>query len=471
MKGDPFDPDNVPDLLKRRAFLRGGAVAAAAAVAQGCAHTKGPSGPAGGGGKEAAGQGGVRVRGYRKLGRTGFVTSDVGIGCGRLADSNVVRYAYDKGVRFFDTAEMYGNGDSERKIGQAMPHMKRETIFLITKLKVKTGETEQSILERFRRCQERLRTPYVDALYMHSVTDLSHVKHPGFHAAVGKLKADGKIRHAGLSSHGPRAGQTGDPMETVMLAAVEDGRFDVMLFAYNFLRHEPGDKILAAAKAKNIGTTVMKTGPARLKVQPLDPQRLTPWQAGMLDRLMKRGLDRKKALGGLKARIAHQAQRMEKNKAAVDAFVARYGVAGEEQLRSRSIMWTLQKPALCAAVVSMPDFESIDRLLGVSGQALSAYDRHFLDGYAAAYGSEYCRHGCLDCSSACPHGVPVSTVMRYAYYFEQQRREKYAMARYAALGAATGACLGCPAPCVGACPSGVEIQAQLGAAHDLLSLG
>ena len=45
----------------------------------------------------------------------------------------VVRYAYDKGVNYFDTAEGYGNGAAERAIGEAMQHMDRDKIFIASK--------------------------------------------------------------------------------------------------------------------------------------------------------------------------------------------------------------------------------------------------------------------------------------------------------------------------------------------------
>ncbi len=62
----------------------------------------------------------ARILGYRTLGRTGWRVSDIGMGTVPLRDADVVRYAYDKGVNYFDTAEGYGNGAAERAIGDAM---------------------------------------------------------------------------------------------------------------------------------------------------------------------------------------------------------------------------------------------------------------------------------------------------------------------------------------------------------------
>ena len=450
--------------IGRRAFLKGSALTA---VAAGCATTTTPSAAP----KDAAEtEKPAKIRAHRVLGRTGWRVSDIGLGSGRLADSNVIRYAYDRGVNYFDTAEMYGNGDSERKIGQALKHIDRSKVWITTKLVLRENDTRQTILDRYYKCLERLQTPYADALYIHSCTNLKHIKHEGFHAAVGQLKSDGKLRHAGISSHGPRAGAEGDSMEQVLLAAVEDGRFDLMLLVYNFLRKDAGNKILKACKEKNVGATLMKTSPARLKLDPVDPNNLTDEYAGFVDRVMKRGMNRADAIEMLKKRVGHQASEMATHRTAIDAFVAQHGVKAELELRRKSILWSNSNPNASTAVVSMPDFEAVDRFLPLSGQTLSAADRRLLDDYAATHGNQYCRHGCTDCASACPAGVPVSTVMRYAYYFETQGREKHAMQRYHALAQNAAACVGCPAPCESACPNGLAVPIQLSAAHARLSL-
>ena len=188
-----------------------------------------------------------KIKEYRLLGRTGFKASDISLGCGGVKEPNVVRYAYDNGINYFDTAETYGNGDSERSIGKAMQFMDRKKIFVTTKLSIKEEDTKETILERFGKCQERLKTDHLDALYMHSVKTVAWFDNPHFHNAVKQLKAEGRLKHAGISSHGPR-NDNQDSMEKVLCAAAEDGRFDLMLLVYSFMNKEAGEKILAACK-------------------------------------------------------------------------------------------------------------------------------------------------------------------------------------------------------------------------------
>ena len=213
------DPDKKhPCGMTRRGFLTaGGAAALGAAATPALAKMSADEGIPDVGGPP-------KISRYRTLGRTGFKVSDVSMGCGSIAEANVVRYAYDHGINLFDTAEVYGNGDSETKIGEAMPHMEREKIFIVTKLGIDENPDEQALIERFNKCLERLKTPYVDALYSHGIADLKLVEYEPFLKACATLKAEGKLKHAGISSHGPR-GDEPDAMDTVLIKAAETGHF------------------------------------------------------------------------------------------------------------------------------------------------------------------------------------------------------------------------------------------------------
>ena len=447
-----------PSKLDRRNFFKvGGALVAGSALslspathaAQDEEDTKPPS----------------KVTNYRMLGRTSFKASDISLGCGRINEANVIRYAYDRGVNYFDTAETYGNGDSERKIGEAMPHMDRKEIFITTKLWVVAETTEAEIIERFGKCQERLNTDYVDALYLHGVGDASIVTHEGFHNAVAKLKAEGKLRHAGISSHGP-SGDEPDSMEKVLCAAAEDGRFDLMLLAYNFMNQEEGLNVLAACKKNNIGTTGMKMTPGVIQVDPFDPDNPTEEYAGYMKRIMDRGRTREEAIERVTRWVNEQTEQIDKTK----PFLAKHGIKTEEELYNKSLRWVLQNKDMHTICVSMPGYDDIDKTLPLSGTTLSSADRAFLRDYAYAFNNMYCRHACSSCVTSCPERLPVSSIMRYSYYYQQQKREKFAMRKYARLENKTAShCLTCEAPCNGACPHGINIQANLVKAHTLLS--
>lgn len=411
-----------------------------------------------------------KIRKYNLLGRTGFKVSDISMGCGRIAEPDVVRYAFDNGINYLDTAERYGNGDSERTIGAAMPNLQRKELFITTKLQLKPKEEAASIVQRLGKCLERLKTDYVDALFMHSVTEVAMVKHAGFHKAVAELRAAGRVRFCGLSSHGPRA-EAGNSMQEVLLAAAADGRFDLMLLVYNYLNADAGGKVLAACKEKNIGTTLMKVAPAVLKLPTIDPKSLTDEQEQLVAMLAGRGMDRAKAIAHIRKRYAYMRTEQGKRQGAVDAFVARHGVKTEDDLAEKSVQWVLRNPAVNTVCVSLPDFDALNAYLPLSGRPLTVAGLRQLEAHAAASWNVHCRVGCTACAQACPRTLPASTVMRYTYYFQQQGREKLAMQKYAALNRGDEPCKGCDGrPCRDACPHGVDVQLQLALAHQLLSL-
>lgn len=438
--------------LSRRGFLAvGGAAAAATALPLSAGEDK-----------EETPRGIVQ---WRRLGRTGFRASDVSAGAG-ASDSNLVRHAYDLGINYFDTAESYGNGEHERVIGGAMEHMDRKKIFITTKLEIKDEDTEQTILDRYAKSLERLKTPFADALYMHAVSKADAIPNEHFHAAIKKLKADGRVKHAGISCHGPR-GEEGDSMEKVLLAAVKDGRFDLMLLSYNFMNKDEAERVIAACKQADIGTTAMKTAPGAVELPPWDPKNPTGDLLKYIERKEKEGQERAKSIEEIEAWLASQKEAYEKTK----DFREKHGITGVVGLRVAAAKWVLQNPDMHTVCLGMRDFEQVDRFVALSGARMQVAEKRILDDYQVAHSSLYCRHGCTDCLSQCSEKLPVSTIMRYAYYFSGQGREKEAMSKYARLENTNGStCMSCNAPCTGACPHGLDIRANLITAHSMLTI-
>jgi predicted aldo/keto reductase-like oxidoreductase len=407
----------------------------------------------------------TKIKRYRKLGRTAFEVSDISMGGTRNRQSEVFRYAYDKGINYFDTAETYVNGNSQLMLGEALKFMDRKSVFITTKLHVDSDESAESIKDRFDKCQEKLQTEYIDALYMHSVKDIDRLNHAAFHQVTKQLRADGRLRFIGVSSHGPRRGK-GDSMEKVLCAAAEDGRFDLMLLIYNFMQEEAGKNIVAACKKNNVGTTAMKTKPGVIAVESFDPQNPTKTQKEYLNRMLERGFSREEAEQRLKRWLQNQSEMQTKT----HPFTKKFGLSNEEQLHTTSVLWVLDNKDMHTACISFNEFEMVDKYVAISGQVMSREDLNFLEQYGNHYKSEYCRHGCTTCTESCANQIPISTIMRYSYYFNNQGREKEAMIKYCKLGELNGLmCAGCSAPCLDACPHQVHVPAQLMQAHSILS--
>jgi aryl-alcohol dehydrogenase-like predicted oxidoreductase len=467
-KNDWTDRD--PHRIKRRDFVKSGGAALAGGVVLGPAAIPERNALPDSSGASSLfpvrpSQNG-RIQQYRTLGRTGFEVSDISLGAALVREANVVRYAFDKGINYIDTAEGYENGASERAIRDALQHVDREEIFISTKANIRPRDDKEAVLRKARGSLERLNTEYIDSYMMSSVSTVEWLNHPGYHAAMDQLKAEGRARFTGVTYHGPEAtDQTG--MADILCAAAEDGRFDVLLLVYNFLNHSEGDRIIAAAQANNVGTTAMKTAAGKLRAEPFDPENLSELHQQYLHLMLRSGMRREAALREIQEYADAQNQFVERTQ----RFAERYGIENDEALQLASIQWVLQNRDMHTACISAWNFDFIDKIVALSGTRLTAPADELLRESGSALDSQYCRHGCVTCMDRCPFDVPVSTIMRYAYYFEAQGRERYAMSAYAALDEAGAApCKDCAGLCAGACSYGLDIQRTMLQAHDLLTL-
>ena len=401
----------------------------------------------------------IRVREYRRLGRTDFDVSDIGFGAGTLNNTNVLQVALDMGVNYIDTAELYTNGASERAVGEAMQGRDRSSVFITTKIYLGVGgTTKEAIEQRLQRCLDRMQTDYVDCLMLHGPT-LEQVTHEGFHAAAQELKAEGKVRFLGLSNHGTEHDLEGlgsdYRMEDVIGAAAADGRFDVALFVYNFLQKEQGEHIIEMCAAHDMGVTLMKTNPVAF--------------AAELDGYVARLEEGDREIPDALARVVAE---REAHVAAVDAFKARHNLHSEAEVRDAATKFVLSHSGVHSTCPSINTFDQLETFVALSGQKLANADASMLESYEASLGRFYCRHACGTCEPACPLHVPVNTIMRYNHYFVAQGREKHAMQEYARLTRKNAeVCANCSGECEAACPHNVPVRTMLTRAHANLTLG
>lgn len=392
-----------------------------------------------------------RVKSFRTLGRTGFKVSD--IACGNIQDEGLLAAMLDTGVNFIDTAESYPG--HHRVVSKAIEGRDRKSIFINSKLEVKEDKSKEGFLKRARKSLDDLRTEYIDCIMMHMPEKAETLKTEGFHAAMQQLKEEGRIRFVGVSNHGSFWFQ--DPeesMEKVLLAAAEDGRFDVFLMAYNFLQMDQAERVLEVCREKKIGTALMKTTPvakyyiikSRVEQIKKEGREVHPlYQAGM--KRYKEKLDR------------------------AESFIKKYNLQNLDEIKEAAVRFVLGNPNVNTVCCSLKTYDEMERMVRLSGTRLSDMDKVKLTAYREGCGELYCRHACGVCEPECPHGVPVNTIMRYQHYFTAQGREKYAMERYAAIaGARADVCRECVGLCEAACPYNVPIQGMLLLAHELLSV-
>ena len=150
----------------------------------------------------------------RILGNSGLEVSALGLGCmglsfgyGPATDRkdalNLIRAAYEKGVTFFDTAEVYGPFTNEELIGEALEPF-RSGVIIATKFGFKEGKTAlgmdsrpQTIRAVAEASLKRLKTDVIDLFYQHRVDPAVPIEDVA--GTVKDLIKEGKVKHFGLS--------------------------------------------------------------------------------------------------------------------------------------------------------------------------------------------------------------------------------------------------------------------------------
>jgi predicted aldo/keto reductase-like oxidoreductase len=355
-----------------------------------------------------------QVRRYAPLGRTGMKVSDISFGSSRTRDPEVVRHAFERGVNYFDSAEGYKGGASERAIGEALRGV-RDRVYLTSKTKAGVKARRAEMMEALEGSLRRLRTDYVDVYFNHAVNDADRMRNEEWHAFTERAKEQGKIRFRGMSGHGGR-------LVECLEVALDHQLVDVILVAYNF-----GQDPAFHQKLLN-----------RLDFVTLQPD-LPP----LLTRAHREGV----GVVAMKTLMGARANDMRPYE------------QGGATFSQAAFRWVLSNPDVDALVISMKRPEQIDEYLGASGEGPPGRSElRLLEGYAARNGARYCQHGCGRCEASCPDGVPISEVLRTRMYDVDYGDRELARRDYAQLGAGASPCLGCAQPaCAGACPNGIPI--------------
>jgi aryl-alcohol dehydrogenase-like predicted oxidoreductase len=196
----------------------------------------------------------------RRLGKTGWDASVIGFGAWAIgadwgeADDDTslaaLRAAAECGVNFFDTADVYGDGRSERLVAKLRKEL-TSPIFVATKAGRRlpaqsvAGYTPENVIAWTNRSRENLEMETLDLVQLHCPpTDLFY--HPEVFAALDDLVAAGAIAHYGVSVERVEEGLKS--LDFPGVASVQ--------IIYNIFRQRPAARFLAAAKAADVGVIV-----------------------------------------------------------------------------------------------------------------------------------------------------------------------------------------------------------------------
>jgi aryl-alcohol dehydrogenase-like predicted oxidoreductase len=361
-------------------------------------------------GEPQAGDEKPKIRKYNTLGKTGLKVPDVSFGAISLFEPNVLRYAFDLGVTYFDTAESYLRQKGETYVGQGLKEV-RDKVIITTKhgQNFRQKIEKAAVIQRVEASLKRLQTDRIDVAMIHNIDDFSQaLNNQELMAAYEQLKKDGKVRFTGFSTH--NAKQT-------LKQALDSDWPQVILVMYNHMEGKEIEPLVKAVRAKGIGTVAMKI-----------------FAGGMQ--------------GSLKTLVNQKTS---------------YSQA--------AIRWVLSNPDFDTCIPTMSSYSHVEEYVAASGQPLDRAGLAVLRNYRDEVHSLYCRVSCRECLSACPNNVAVNDVMRYAMYYEHYGQEMNAVSAYAELEAGRKplACSACAGACETACPFGLKVRERLIHSHDILS--
>lgn len=297
---------------------------------------------------------------YRTLGRTGLKVPVISFGVMRSDNPGLCKAAYEKGIKLFDTANVYQGGNNETMLGNLFKDYPRDSFLLATKVKPGTDRggniTNQTsadkFLEDFGVSLSRLQMDYVDILYVHDVSNPEVLEYKPIINAVNKLKKEGKVRFSGFSTHRNEA--------TVIDAAANLGIWDVILTVYNY-RMAAIDEMNASIKkaaGAGIGIVAMKTIAG----------------GGFLDRERTIPMN-----------------------------------------TTAAIKWVLSNPNVHTTIPGMTNFDELE-LNGKILTDITLTDEEKSDLLAESNEPGLFCSGCRKCVALCPHNLPIPELMRAYMY-------------------------------------------------------
>jgi hypothetical protein len=355
----------------------------------------------------------------RPFGNTGVRVSTLSLGGMFDIPSNqlLLKQALKWGVTYWDTADCYEGGRSERGVGKFLDKYPdtRKKIFLVTKSDARDPGGMTRLLNR---SLERMKTNYVDLYFVHGISSIDELN-DDTRAWAKKAKAEAKIKFFGFSTH--------SNMEECMLDAAKLGWIDGIMMTYNYRLMNKGKmkEAVAACTEAGIGLTAMKTQGG--------------WSSG----------------SSSSAKL-------------VDSFIQKGFTDKQARLKA---VW--ENPNIASICSQMPNLTILmsNVAAAMDRASLSARDLHLLDQYARETASNYCAGCSTICQTALAEDIPVADVMRYLMYYESYGDHERARSLYNQLSPATRKRLGTIdySLAENRCPQGIPIARAMRKAQSVLT--
>lgn len=343
---------------------------------------------------------------YRTLGKTGMKVPVISFGVMRSDNSSLCKAAHEKGIKLFDTANGYQNGNNEIMLGNLFKDYPRDSFYLATKVKPagvdregkpSSQTTEEDFLSKFNTSLSRLRLDYVDILYIHDISNPDLLNYKPIVNAVKNLKKEGKIKFMGFSTH------RNEPVVIDAASSMEE--WDVILTSYNFQQayRKELDAAVKKAAAAGIGIVAMKTLAG----------------GGFLDREKTKPIN-----------------------------------------TSAAIKWVLSNPDISTTIPGMTAFDQLDlNVKLLTDITLTEQDKKDIL-IAGTQPGLFCS-GCGNCTLSCPKNLPVPDLMRAYMYAYGYSSPSQAYALLNELGAGDDPCKNCDSGCYIKCSRNFDIRGKI----------
>jgi voltage-dependent potassium channel beta subunit len=300
---------------------------------------------------------------YRHLGRTGLKVSEISLGSwltygGYVAEENAINTilkAYDLGINFFDTANVYMRGAAEKVVAKAIKNFSRESYVLATKVFGNMGEgpndhglSRKHIMEQADASLKRLEVDYIDLYYCHRFDPETPIEETL--RALSDLVRQGKVLYLGVSEW------TAEQMtEAIHLADKKLlDRFVVNQPQYSMLYPKIEKEIIPVSEKHGVGQVVW-----------------SPLGQGVLTGKYKNGADLPKG-----SRAAENSQSMSSllTESILEKVEQLTKVAQELNLSMAqlALAWVLRQSNVSSALVGASRPEQIEENAKASGVKLSA---------------------------------------------------------------------------------------------------
>lgn len=304
---------------------------------------------------------------YVYFGSTGVQVSEICLGTmtfGNEADESVSQEimdrAFDAGVNFFDTADVYNRGRTEEIIGRWLPE-RREQIVLATKAHFPTGKgvndrgsSRRHIVLSLEQSLKRLHTDWVDVLYLHHWDEHTAIEESL--AALSQLIDQGKVLYAGISNFA-----AWQAMKTVATAAAHGfAKIAVTQPMYSLLKRQAEVEILPMALDQNIAVCPY-----------------SPLGAGLLT-----GKYQRNEQGRIDVNPMYQERYKDSvHRQVSDRFVAHANERGITP-SALALRWVLTHPAVSSAIIGARNLEQLNAALECSEVTLTAEERDVISSFS-----------------------------------------------------------------------------------------